>query len=246
MRARDPILNENWKELCIQISMIAADGKRYLTNAADLQGVLRIVQSVPSPKAEPLKLWLAKVGRERIDEIIDPEQAIDRALEGYLKKGYSKEWVHQRLLSIRIRNELTDEWSSRGVKKGRQYAALTDEISKTWSGMSAREYKSFKGLKKENLRDNMSDIELVLTMLAEASTRDISQTAKPSSFSENKDVARRGGGVARNAREALESETGRPAVTKMNARDLQSLVAEVDNEESKLAAPSNLDQKEAK
>lgn len=214
--------------------MVASDGKRYLTNAADLQGILRIVQSVPSPKAEPLKLWLAKVGQERIDEIIDPERAIDRALDNYLKKGYSREWVHQRLLSIRIRNELTEEWRSRGVKGGGEYAILTDEISKAWSNMSTREYKKFKGLKKENLRDNMSDVELVLTMLAEASTRDISRVTKPNGLPENKDVAKRGGGVARSAREALEAETGEPAISKMNAQDFRSLITEAINDATSL------------
>lgn len=178
--------------ICSQLKMRSADGKRYLTDVADTRQLLRIIQSVPSPKAEPFKLWLAQVGKERIEETLDPEQAIDRALETYLKKGYSEEWVHQRLLAIRIRNELTEEWQKRGVKKGREYAILTDEISRAWSGMSTKQYKQLKGLKKENLRDNMSDLELVLTMLAEASTRDISKVECPQGFSESQETAKKG------------------------------------------------------
>ena len=193
MRSRDPELNARWGTICTLTQMVAADGKRYRTTAATVEGIFRIIQSIPSPKAEPFKLWLAEVGRERIEETIDPEQAIDRALETYLKKGYDKDWVHQRLLSIRIRNELTDEWQQRGVDERREYAILTDEISRTWSGMTTRQYKNFKGLTKENLRDNMSDTELVLTMLAEASTRDISRETKPDGFSESMVVARQGG-----------------------------------------------------
>ena len=174
---------------CKQLKMTAADGKKRLTDVANTEQLLRIIQSIPSPKAEPFKAWLAMVGRERIEETIDPEQAIDRALETYLKKGYSEEWVHQRLLAIRIRNELTDEWKRRGVEKGKEYAILTDEISRAWSGMTTRQYKKLKGLKKENLRDNMSDLELVLTMLAEATTTEISKTVKPATFSENQKVA---------------------------------------------------------
>lgn len=209
---------------CSQLKLKSADGKRYLTDVADTEQLLRIIQSIPSPKAEPFKLWLAQVGRERIEETIDPEQAIDRALETYLKKGYSEEWVHQRLLAIRIRNELTDEWSKRGVEKGREYAILTDEISRAWSGMTTRQYKRLKGLKKENLRDNMSDLELVLNMLAEASTTSISRTEQPKGLEENKKVARRGGRIAGNARRELEQETGRPVVTAENAQTLQQLV----------------------
>lgn len=197
------------------------DGKRYKTDVADTEQLLRIIQSIPSPKAEPFKLWLARVGRERIDETIDPEQAIDRALETYLKKGYSEEWVHQRLLSIRIRNELTDEWQKRGVQKGREYAILTDEISKAWSGMTTRQYKGYKGLKKENLRDNMSDLELVLNMLAEASTTGISQAEKPEGMAENLSVAQRGGRVAGNARKELEQEMGRPVISAGNAQTMK-------------------------
>lgn len=220
---------------CSQLKLKSADGKRYLTDVADTEQLLRIIQSIPSPKAEPFKLWLAQVGRERIEETIDPEQAIDRALETYLKKGYSEEWVHQRLLAIRIRNELTDEWQKRGVEKGREYAILTDEISRAWSGMTTRQYKRLKGLKKENLRDNMSDLELVLNMLAEASTTSISRTEQPEGLEENKRVARRGGRIAGNARKELEQETGRPVVTAENAQTLQQLVTGVVEDAAELA-----------
>ena len=220
---------------CSQLKLKSADGKRYLTDVADTEQLLRIIQSIPSPKAEPFKLWLAQVGRERIEETIDPEQAIDRALETYLKKGYSEEWVHQRLLAIRIRNELTDEWQKRGVEKGREYAILTDEISRAWSGMTTRQYKRLKGLKKENLRDNMSDLELVLNMLAEASTTSISRTEQPEGLEENRKVARRGGRIAGNARKELEQETGRPVVTAENAQTLQQLVTGVVEDAAKLA-----------
>lgn len=213
------------------------DGKRYKTDVADTEQLLRIIQSIPSPKAEPFKLWLAQVGRERIEETIDPEQAIDRALETYLKKGYSEEWVHQRLLAIRIRNELTDEWQKRGVQKGKEYAILTDEISKAWSGMTTRQYKGYKGLKKENLRDNMSDLELVLNMLAEASTTGISQAEKPEGMAENLAVAQRGGRVAGNARKELEREMGRPVISSENAKTMKLItdviegVAELEGKE---------------
>lgn len=206
---------------CQQLKLRSKDGKRRLTDVADTEQLLRIIQSIPSPKAEPFKLWLAQVGRERIEETIDPEQAIDRALETYLKKGYSEEWVHQRLLAIRIRNELTDEWQKRGVQKGREYAILTDEISKAWSGLTTRQCKDFKGLKKENLRDNMSDLELVLNMLAEASTTGISQAEKPEGMAENLAVAQRGGRVAGNARKELEQEMGRPVISAGNARTMK-------------------------
>ena len=212
---------------CQQLKMIASDGKRRATDVATTEQLLRIIQSIPSPKAEPFRLWLAEVGRERIEETIDPEQAIDRALETYLKKGYDPDWVHQRLLSIRIRNELTNEWQQRGVEKGREFAILTDEISKAWSGMTTRQYKNLKGLKKENLRDNMSDTELVLTMLAEASTRDISKATKPDGFAENVKVAKRGGNVANVARQQLEAETGQPVITSQNAAQLNAVVTEM-------------------
>ena len=212
---------------CQQLKMIASDGKRRATDVATTEQLLRIIQSIPSPKAEPFRLWLAEVGRERIEETIDPEQAIDRALETYLKKGYDPDWVHQRLLSIRIRNELTNEWQKRGVEKGREFAILTDEISKAWSGMTTRQYKNLKGLKKENLRDNMSDTELVLTMLAEASTRDISKATKPDGFAENVKVAKRGGNVANVARQQLEAETGLPVITAQSAAQLNAVVTEM-------------------
>ena len=212
---------------CQQLKMIASDGKRRATDVATTEQLLRIIQSIPSPKAEPFRLWLAEVGRERIEETIDPEQAIDRALETYLKKGYDPDWVHQRLLSIRIRNELTNEWQKRGVEKGREFAILTDEISKAWSCMTTRQYKNLKGLKKENLRDNMSDTELVLTMLAEASTRDISKATKPDGFAENVKVAKRGGNVANVARQQLEAETGHPVITAQNAAQLNAVVTEM-------------------
>ena len=211
------------------------DGKRYLTDVATTEQILRIIQSIPSPKAEPFKIWLAEVGRERIEETIDPEQAIDRALETYLKKGYSEEWVHQRVLAIRIRNELTDEWKKRGLEKGKDFAILTDEISRAWSGMTTRQYKRLKGLKQENLRDNMSDLELVLTMLAEASTRDISQAEQPEGFAENQAVARRGGNVAGVARKALEAETGKPVITSQNAADFARLVGEIVEDTAQLS-----------
>ena len=229
---------------CQQLKMTATDGKKRLTDVATTEQLLRIIQSIPSPKAEPFKLWLAEVGRERIEETIDPEQAIDRALETYLKKGYSEEWVHQRVLAIRIRNELTDEWKKRGLEKGKEFAILTDEISRAWSGMTTRQYKRLKGLKKENLRDNMSDLELVLTMLAEASTRDISQAEKPEGFAENQAVARRGGNVAGVARKALEAETGKPVITSQNAADFAQLVGDVVEEAAQL--PEHREKKDDK
>ena len=212
---------------CKQLKMTAADGKKRLTDVANTEQLLRIIQSIPSPKAEPFKAWLAMVGRERIEETIDPEQTIDRALETYLKKGYSEEWVHQRLLTIRIRNELTDEWKRRGVEKGKEYAILTDEISRAWSGMTTRQYKKLKGLKKENLRDNMSDLELVLTMLAEATTTEISKTVKPATFSENQKVAQKGGSIAGNTRKEIEETTGKPVITAQNANDFRQLVTDI-------------------
>ena len=218
--------NELYEKI-VQLKMLSSDGKRYKTDVANTEQLLRIIQSIPSPKAEPFKAWLAMVGKERIEETIDPEQAIDRALETYLKKGYDPDWVHQRLLSIRIRNELTDEWQRCGVEKGREFAILTDEISRAWSGMTTRQYKNLKGLKKENLRDNMSDTELVLTMLAEASTRDISKASKPVGFDESVKVAKRGGNVANVARQQLETETGKPVITSQNAAQLNAAVTEM-------------------
>ena len=227
MRSRDQSLNANWGTICTQVKMAAADGKMRRITAANTYGILRIIQSIPSPKAEPFKLWLAEVGRERIDETIDPELAIDRALETYLKKGYSREWINQRLQAIQVRKELTDEWQNRGIKKGAEYAILTNEITQAWSGMNTREYKRFKGLKKENLRDNMSTTELVLNMLAETSTTDISKAEQPETFEENRQVARRGGNVAGIARKALEAETGKPVVTSMNAIDFAKILFEI-------------------
>lgn len=213
--------------LCSQLKLRSADGKRYLTDVATTEQLFRLIQSIPSPKAEPFKVWLAQVGRERIEETIDPELTIDRALETYQKKGYSTDWIHQRLLSIRVRNELTAEWQARGVEQGREYAILTDEITKAWSGMTTRQYKNLKGLKKENLRDNMSTTEIILTMLAETSTKDISAAEKPAGFSENVKVAKRGGKVAKVARQALESETGTPVITAQSASQLNEAVTEL-------------------
>lgn len=209
---------------CNALKMTAADGKKRLTDVATTEQLLRIIQSIPSPKAEPFKLWLAEVGRERIEETIDPEQAIDRALETYLKKGYTREWINQRLQAIQVRKELTDEWQDRGVKKGVEYAILTDEITRAWSGMTTRQYKKLKGLKKENLRDNMSTTEIILNMFAETSTKDISQASKPETFEENIEVARRGGNVAGIAKQALEAETGKPVITSQNAAQLNAVV----------------------
>lgn len=212
---------------CNQLKMTASDGKKRLTDVADTEQLLRIIQSIPSPKAEPFKLWLAQVGRERIEETIDPELTIDRALETYLKKGYSREWINQRLQAIQVRKELTDEWDARGVQKGVEYAILTDEISHAWSGMSTRQYKNLKGLKKENLRDNMTTLELVLNMLAEATTTEISKQKAPGTFSENIDVARAGGKVAGDARKAIESQTGVPVITSKNAAQLNQVVTDL-------------------
>ena len=212
---------------CQQLKMIAEDGKRRLTDVADIQQLLRIIQSIPSPKAEPFKLWLAEVGRERIEETIDPEFTIDRALQTYLRKGYSKEWINQRLQAIQVRKELTDEWENRGVKKGAEYAILTDEISRAWSGMTTRQYKNLKGLTKENLRDNMSTLELVLNMLAEATTAELVKVHDAQGFEENQDVAQRGGKVAGDARKAIEADTGKPVITSKNAVQFNQVVTDV-------------------
>lgn len=212
---------------CSQLKMRSADGKRYNTDVADTEQLLRLIQSIPSPKAEPFKLWLAQVGRERIEETIDPELTIDRALETYLKKGYSREWINQRLQAIQVRKELTDEWDARGVQKGVEYAILTDEISRAWSGMSTRQYKNLKGLKKENLRDNMTTLELVLNMLAEATTTEISKQKTPRTFSENMAVAREGGEAAGIARKAVEERTGVPVITAKNAAQLSQVVTDL-------------------
>ncbi|MBO5140653.1 MAG: hypothetical protein J6B76_08395 [Peptococcaceae bacterium] len=212
---------------CHALKMEAADGKRRMTDVANTEQILRIIQSIPSPKAEPFKLWLAQVGRERIEETIDPELTIDRALETYLRKGYSREWINQRLQAIQVRKELTDEWQDRGVKKGSEFAILTDEITRAWSGMSTREYKNHKGLKKENLRDNMTTTEIVLNMLAETSAKEISQATKPETFAENKDVARQGGEIAGFARQALESRIGKSVISNQNAVQLNQVFVEM-------------------
>lgn len=227
MRSRDAELNANWGTICTPVRMTAADGKNREVLAANTEGVLRIIQSIPSKRAEPFKQWLAQVGAERIQETIDPELAMQRAMDTYAKKGYSEGWIRQRLLSIDIRKELTSEWQQRGVRKGSEFAILTDEISRAWSGMSTREYKDFKGLTNENLRDNMSNTELVLNMLAETTTTEISRAEEPISFEENRDVARRGGTVAGNARKQIEAETGRPVITSMNALDFAQVIAGV-------------------
>lgn len=212
---------------CRQLKLTAEDGKKRLTDVADTEQILRLVQSIPSPKAEPFRVWLARVGRERIEETIDPEQAIDRALETYLKKGYDENWVRQRLLTIRIRNDLTAEWQKRGVERSQEFAILTDEITKAWAGLSTRQYKKLKGLKKENLRDNMTDLELVLTMLSEATTTEISKKEEPTNFQENLKVARSGGEIAGDTRRAIEQRTGQPVVTPQNAKDLKQLVTDI-------------------
>lgn len=216
---------------CSQLKLKSPkDGKMYNTDVADMQGIFRIIQSVPSPKAEPFKMWLAEVGKERLDEIVDPELMIERALETYLRKGYSREWVNQRLQAIQVRKELTDSWQDHGVKEGLEYAILTNKISKAWSGMTKREYKDFKGLKKQNLRDNMSTTELILNMLAETATKDIANTSNPQGFEENRKVAKRGGNVAKVAKETLEQETGEPVITSKNAIDFGRLISDVTKE----------------
>ncbi len=205
---------------CHQLKMKASDGKMRFTDVADTEQLFRLIQSIPSSKAEPFKLWLAKLGRERLDEMSDPEITIDRALEQYMELGYSQNWINQRLKSIEIRKELTDEWKSRGLKEGLEFATLTNIITKTWTDKTTKEYKILKGLKKENLRDNMTNTELILSMLAEASTKDISQATNPKTFEDSKDVASQGGSVAKVAREALELKTGKKVVTKLNAKSI--------------------------
>ena len=203
------------------------DGKKYKTDVADTEQLLRIIQSIPSPKAEPFKMWLAQVGRERIEETIDPELTINRALETYLKKGYTREWINQRLQAIQVRKELTDEWDKHGVQKGVEYAILTDEITKAWSGMTTRNYKNLKGLTKENLRDNMSTLELVLNMLAEATATELSKTANPQTFNENVKIAKQGGSVAGNARKEIEEKSGRSVITSKNATELNHVIIDL-------------------
>ena len=212
---------------CKQLKMTASDSKKRLTDVADTEQLLRIIQSIPSPKAEPFKLWLAQVGRDRIEETIDPELTIERALETYLKKGYTREWINQRLQAIQVRKELTDEWDARGVQKGVEYAILTDEISRAWSGMSTRQYKNLKGLKKENLRDNMTTLELVLNMLAEATTTQFSKDRKPTTFQENLAVAKAGGQVAGRTRKDIESQSNMPVISPKNAVQLNQVITDL-------------------
>ncbi len=227
MRSRDEQLNLKWGTICTPVKMVAPDGKMRNIQAADMQGILRIIQSIPSPKAEPFKMWLAEVGKERLDEIVDPELTIDRALQTYLQKGYSREWINQRLQAIQVRKELTDTWKDHGVKEGAEYAILTNEITRAWSGMTTRQYKDFKGLKKENLRDNMSTAEIVLNMLAEVSTKQITESTNPKSLSEHKEAAKKGGSVAGNARRELEEQTGQPVITPKNAIDFSKLIEDI-------------------
>jgi len=232
MRSRDKELNSNWGTICTPIEMIAADGKLRKIQASDTEGLFRIIQSSSSPNAEPLKKWLAKVGAARIEETEDPELAFDRAMETYLKKGYSKAWINQRLKSIEVRKELTDEWNERGMQEGLEYAILTNEITKAWAGKNVKDYKKLKGLKKENLRDNMSNLELVLNMLAEASTTEISKEKQPKGLDENKNIARKGGNAAKKARLEIEKQTGKSIVTAKNAKSLLNKPTnkEIDNE----------------
>ena len=220
-------LNEEGSKLvtnCHQLKMTAQDGKKRLTDVANTEQLLRIIQSVPSKKAEPFKVWLAQVGRERIEETIDPELTIERALETYARLGYDADWINQRLQTIRARKELTDQWKSHGVEQGKEFAILTDEVTRAWSGMSTRQYKNLKGLKKENLRDNMSTLELALNMLAEATTTELTKASNPNGLSENRKVAQEGGTIAGNARKEIEERTGQPVITSQNAKQLQNLV----------------------
>ena len=227
MRKRDEQLAFYIGTNCPQVEMKSSSGKKRKILAGNMKDIFRIIQSIPSPKAEPFKLWLAEVGKERIDEIVDPELAIDRALETYLKKGYSREWINQRLQAIQVRKELTDAWEDHGIEKGIEYAILTDEITKAWSGMTTRGYKNLKGLKKENLRDNMTTLEVVLNMLAEATTTELTKTTNPKGLEENRKVAKRGGSIAGNARKEIEKETGKPVITSKNAVDMSKLIEDV-------------------
>ncbi len=227
MRKRDEQLAFYIGTNCPQVEMKSSSGKKRKILAGNMKDIFRIIQSIPSPKAEPFKLWLAEVGKERIDEIVDPELTIDRALETYLKKGYSREWINQRLQAIQVRKELTDAWEDHGIEKGIEYAILTDEITKAWSGMTTRGYKNLKGLKKENLRDNMTTLEIVLNMLAEATTTELTKTTNPQGLAENRKVAKRGGSIAGNARKEIEKETGKPVITSKNAVDMSKLIEDV-------------------
>ena len=227
MRKRDEQLAFYIGTNCPQVEMKSSSGKKRKILAGNMKDIFRIIQSIPSPKAEPFKLWLAEVGKERIDEIVDPELTIDRALETYLKKGYSREWINQRLQAIQVRKELTDAWEDHGIEKGIEYAILTDEITKAWSGMTTRGYKNLKGLKKENLRDNMTTLEVVLNMLAEATTTELTKTTNPKGLEENRKVAKRGGSIAGNARKEIEKETGKPVITSKNVVDMSKLIEDV-------------------
>ena len=227
MRKRDEQLAFYIGTNCPQVEMKSSSGKKRKILAGNMKDIFRIIQSIPSQKAEPFKLWLAEVGKERIDEIVDPELTIDRALETYLKKGYSREWINQRLQAIQVRKELTDAWEDHGIEKGKEYAILTDEITKAWSGMTTRGYKNLKGLKKENLRDNMTTLEVVLNMLAEATTTELTKTTNPKGLEENRKVAKRGGSIAGNARKEIEKETGKPVITSKNAVDMSKLIEDV-------------------
>lgn len=227
MRKRDEQLAFYIGTNCPQVEMKSSSGKKRKILAGNMKDIFRIIQSIPSPKAEPFKLWLAEVGKERIDEIIDPELTIDRALETYLKKGYSREWINQRLQAIQVRKELTDAWEDHGIEKGIEYAILTDEITKAWSGMTTRGYKNLKGLKKENLRDNMTTLEIVLNMLAEATTTELTKTTNPKGLEENRKVAKEGGGIAGNARKEIEERTGKPVISSKNAVDMSKLIEDV-------------------
>jgi hypothetical protein len=222
---------------CNQLKMQSSDGKFYKTDVADTEQLFRLIQSIPSPKAEPFKLWLAKVGRERIDEIEDPELGFDRLMETYLRKGYSKTWINQRLKSIEVRKELTDEWEDRGVKKGQEFAILTDDITLAWSGFTTKNYKKYKGLKKENLRDNMTNLELVLNMLAEATTTEISKEKKPKTFTENQKIAKQGGTIAGNTRKEIEEKSGKKVISKLNAKQLEQNQTLKDNQKLKQKKP---------
>lgn len=229
LRKRDEYISNYMGTNCPHVEMLSTQGKKRKVLAANMQGIFRIIQSIPSPKAEPFKIWLAETGKERIDEIIDPELTIDRALDTYLKKGYSREWINQRLQSIQVRKELTDTWQDHGVKGGKEFAILTNEITKAWSGMTTREYKDYKGLKKQNLRDNMSTMEIVLNMLAEATTTELTKASNPSGLEENKVVAKEGGSIAGNARKEIENKTGKSVITSKNAIDFAKILEEIPN-----------------
>lgn len=229
MRSRDPELNSSWGTICTLTKMQAADGKYYNTTVATTKGILRLIQSIPSPKAEPFKMWLAQVGSERLNEIADPEKAFKRGVEFYRAKGYSNEWINQRMQTIQARKKLTDEWRNRGIETDKEYAILTSEMTKAWSGKTVREYKELKGLKKESLRDNMTDIELALNMLAEVTTTAISKREQPTTFDESRNIAKRGGGVAKDARRSVEEQIGESVISPLNASNVEQLTTKKDD-----------------